>query len=145
MFWKDGLSKKSASKHDHFCNIWKDGISCFQKIWYFFFGRKMKEDDLYQRPLEIWYFLYICVGVTSMALSRKNTHKGDISGISEKRWYSSWKIWYFCWNTILIDTLEMAQYSATGDVLQEKVFLEISQNAQEKTCFRASFLIKLQV
>ena len=71
MFWKDGLSKKSASKHDHFCNIWKDGISCFQKIWYFFFGRKMKEDDLYQRPLEIWYFLYICVGVTSMALSRK--------------------------------------------------------------------------
>ena len=44
----------------------------------------MKEDDLYQRPLEIWYFLYICVGVTSMALSRKNTHKGDISGISEK-------------------------------------------------------------
>ena len=59
-----------------------------------------------------------------------------------KRWYSSWKIWYCCWNTILIDTLEMAQYAATGDILQEKVFLEISQNAQEKTCARASFLNK---
>ena len=27
----------------------------------------------------------------------------------------------------------------------EKVFLEISQNSQENTCARASFLIKLQV
>ena len=32
-----------------FCNIWKDGISFFQKLWYFFFRRKMKEDDLYQK------------------------------------------------------------------------------------------------
>ena len=49
MFWKDGLSKKFAPEHDLFCNIWKDGISFFQKIWYFFFRRKMKEDDLYQK------------------------------------------------------------------------------------------------
>ena len=33
---------------------------------------------------------------------------------------------------------------ATGVVMQEKVFLEISQNSQENTCARASFLIKLQ-
>ena len=144
MFWKDSLSKKSASEHDHFCNIWKDGISCFQKIWYFFFGRKMEEDDLYQRTLEIWYFLYIFVGVTSMPCPEK-IHVGVTSLVSAKKMVLSWKIWYFCWNTILIDTLEMARYAATGDVLQEKVFLEISQNAQEKTCASASFLIKLQV
>ena len=29
-------------------------------------------------------------------------------------------------------------------VLQEKMFLEISQNSQENTCVRVSFLIKLQ-
>ena len=49
MFWKDALSKKFAPEHDLFCNIWKDGISFFHKIWYFFFRRKMKEDDLYQK------------------------------------------------------------------------------------------------
>ena len=34
--------------------------------------------------------------------------------------------------------------AATGGVLSEKVFLEISQNLQENTCARVSFLIKLQ-
>ena len=33
---------------------------------------------------------------------------------------------------------------ATRGVLLEKVFLEISQNSQENTCARVSFLIKLQ-
>ena len=33
--------------------------------------------------------------------------------------------------------------AATRGVLQEKVFLEISQNSQENTCARVSFLIKL--
>ena len=34
---------------------------------------------------------------------------------------------------------------ATGGVLYEKVVLENSQNSQENTCTRVSFLIKLQV
>ena len=34
--------------------------------------------------------------------------------------------------------------AATGGVLQEKVSLEISQNLQENTCVRVSFLIELQ-
>ena len=34
--------------------------------------------------------------------------------------------------------------AATTGVLYKKVFLEISQNSQENTCTRASFLIKLQ-
>ena len=68
-------------------------------------------------------------------MPRKNTPKGDISGITEKDDIHPRK---------LIDTLERAEETATGDVLQEKVFLEISQNSQEKTCARASFLIKLQ-
>ena len=33
--------------------------------------------------------------------------------------------------------------AATECVLQEKVFLEISQHSQENTCARVSFLIKL--
>ena len=32
--------------------------------------------------------------------------------------------------------------AATGGVLSEKVFIEISQNSQENTCDRVSFLIK---
>ena len=36
------------------------------------------------------------------------------------------------------------QKQSSGGVLQKKVFLEISQNSQENTCARASFLIKLQ-
>ena len=34
--------------------------------------------------------------------------------------------------------------AATGDVLQEGVFLEILQNSQENTYTRVSFLLKLQ-
>ena len=34
--------------------------------------------------------------------------------------------------------------AATRVVQQENVFLEISQNSQENTCARVSFLIKLQ-
>ena len=34
--------------------------------------------------------------------------------------------------------------AAIRGVLSEKVLLEISQNSQEHTCTRASFLIKLQ-
>ena len=34
--------------------------------------------------------------------------------------------------------------AATGGVLQEKVSLEISQNLQENTCVRVSFLIEMQ-
>ena len=35
--------KKIALKYDASCIFWNDGISS-PKIWYFFFGRKMKED-----------------------------------------------------------------------------------------------------
>ena len=79
-------------------------------------------------------------------MPRKNTPKGDISGITEKDDIHPRFILdpsYFCWNTTFIDTLERAQETATGDV-QEKAFLEISQNSQAKTCARASFLINLQ-
>ena len=34
--------------------------------------------------------------------------------------------------------------AATGGVMSEKVFLEISKNSQENTCARVSFSIKLQ-
>ena len=37
----------------------------------------------------------------------------------------------------------LSSEAAIGDVLYEKVFLEISQNYPENTCARVSFLIKL--
>ena len=108
-----------------------------------------------KKRVEIWYFLYICIGVTGVTLhswqkdkdAPKNTPKGSISGITEKDDIPSRFIldsFCFCWNTTSIYTLERAQEAATGDVLQEKVFLEILQNSQGKTRARASFLIKLQ-
>ena len=39
---------------------------------------------------------------------------------------------------------ETSAEAATRGALWEKVFLEISQNSQENTCARVSFLIKLQ-
>ena len=122
----------------------------------FSLGGKWKKMIFIKKRVEIWYFLYICVGVTGVTLPswqkkqrcrEKNAPKGDISGITEKDDIHSRFILdssCFCWNTTSIYTLERAQEAATGDVLQEKVFLEISQNSQGKTCARASFLIKLQ-
>ena len=43
-----------------------------------------------------------------------------------------------------IITSSLSSEAATGGVLQKKVFCEISQNSQENTCARVSFLIKLQ-
>ena len=93
IFWKDDLSKKIAPEHDLFCNIWKDGISFFQKIWFFFFRRKMKEDGLYQKTRGNMIFsVYMHRGCRREVpfwqqkpnIPRKNTPKGDISGITEK-------------------------------------------------------------
>ena len=43
---------------------------------------------------------------------------------------------------ILISQLLRITEAATRDALEEKVFLEISQNSAENTCTRVSFLIK---
>ena len=75
MFWEYGLSKKFTPEHDLFCNIWKHGISFFQKIWYFFFGRKMKEDDLYQKPL----------GNMVFSVYMRRRHKHDIALLAKKQ------------------------------------------------------------
>ena len=45
---------------------------------------------------------------------------------------------------ILLIEFFKIQKQSSGGVLQKKVFLEISQNSQENTCARVSFLRKLQ-
>ena len=45
---------------------------------------------------------------------------------------------------LLLPSYVYLSEAAIEAVLSEKVFLEISQNLQENTCARASFLIKLQ-
>ena len=44
-------------------------------------------------------------------------------------------------NTVM--SLQIKVRSSRPDVFCEKVFLEISQNSQENTCARASFLISV--
>ena len=160
IFSSDVLKRWSWQKNhvwtwSFFCNIWEDGISFFQKILYFFFRRKIKEDDLYQKTSGNMIFS-VCMrrhirrGITLLAKKTKmppiNIPKGDISSITEKDDIHPRFILdssYFCWNTTFIDTPERAQETVTRDVPQKKVFLEISQNSQGKTCARVSFLIKL--
>ena len=54
----------------------------------------------------------------------------------------------FIWVIKIVKTVKLidTKYSeaATRGVLYKKVFLKISQNSQENTCARVSFLIKLQ-
>ena len=45
---------------------------------------------------------------------------------------------------VLLEKIIKHSEAATRGVLCKKVFLEISQNSQENTCARVSFLIKLQ-
>ena len=98
MFLKDGLPKKFEPEHDVFCNICKDGISFFQKIWYFFFRRKMKEDNLYQKTRgNMIFYVYmrrrykrdISLLAKKTKMPRKNTPKGDISSITERDYIHS--------------------------------------------------------
>ena len=130
-------------------------VFLFSRKYIFSLGGKWKKMIFIKKRVEIWHFLYKYLGVTGMTLPswqktkmpRKNTPEVDISGITEKDDIHPRLILdssYFCWNTTFMDTLERTQEAATGDILQEKVFLEISQNSQGKTCARASFLIKLK-
>ena len=63
-----------------------------------------------------------------------------------RKWYDWW--WFNC--NIKTVTLRCSiekvfqKQSPKVTVLWRKVFLEISQNSQENTCVRVSFLIKLQ-
>ena len=132
IFWKDGLSKKIALEYDLFCNIWKDGISFFPKI-NFFFTRTMK-DDLSQKKrkkiMEIWYFLYICINVINRILpfcqKRKDNllpqkiHLKVTFPASLKKMIfiqENMVLWYFCWNTILINILDWHSRKTSNDSL----------------------------
>ena len=114
----------------------------------------MKEDVLYQTTR----------GNMVFSVYMRRSYKHDIALLAKKQRYlcpekihlgltspaSPKKIIFMLENMIffpkyhIIDTLERAQYRVTADVLQERLFFEISQNSQKKTCARASFLIKLQ-
>ena len=111
MFWKDSLSKKLAPEHDLFCNIWKDGFF-FSRKYIFSLGGKWKKMIFIKKRVEIWYFLYICVGVRDVALPpwlknedapKKYTSsvKGVISDDIHPRFILDSS--YFCWNTTFID------------------------------------------
>ena len=49
-----------------------------------------------------------------------------------------------CWTTTHLYNQKITNLRSSHKCSVEKVFLEISQNLQENTCARVSFLIKLQ-
>ena len=64
-----------------------------------------------------------------------------------KHFNSTMFLQYRTWNSnvFFFSAMPVLQLkAATGGVLQEKMFLEISQNSQKNTCVRVSYLIKLQ-
>ena len=63
---------------------------------------------------------------------------------SNKGWYDSNKGWYGSSKDSRTTLCKLRVNAATKDVLCKKVFLEISQNSQENTRVRVSFLMKLQ-
>ena len=69
--------KKFAPEHGIFCNIWKYGISFFREIWYFFLSGKWKKVIFINKYMEIWYFLYICINVT--------THQRSVALLAKKK------------------------------------------------------------
>ena len=76
-----------------------------------------------------------------MKLERKSPNKFCVDFID---------ILVSCPRLLLMSTKKVKSYirncyseAATGSVIWEKVFLEITQNSQENTCARVSFLIKL--
>ena len=68
MLWKDGLSKKFAPEHDLFVISGKMVFLLFKNYDIFSLGGKWKKMIFIKKRVEIWYFLYICVGVKSMTL-----------------------------------------------------------------------------
>ena len=54
-------------------------------------------------------------------------------------------LWLFCFNFYFGKSLQLGTEAATEGFLEEKVFLEISQNSEENTSATVSFLIKLRV
>ena len=65
----------------------------------------------------------------------ENTSLKNVLKFIQKRW---------CWSIFFAKDAGLKSEAATAGVLKEKVFVEISQNSQENTCARVSFLIKLQ-
>ena len=85
--------QKIVLEHDLFGNIWEDSISFFPKI-YFFFRRKLKDYLSHKIHGNMLFSVYVhkcykydtslLIKKTKITLSRKNTLKGDISGITEE-------------------------------------------------------------
>ena len=108
---KDDLSQKTTCKYDIFlkCSekmvfpknsrlntiffvISGKMVFLFSRKYIFSLGRKWKKLIFIKKCVQIWYFLYICVGVQAWhcppdkktKMSLKSTPKGDISRITEK-------------------------------------------------------------
>ena len=91
--------------------FWKDGISFFQKTWYFFFRRKMKEDNLYQKKRGNMIFsVYMrrryrrdIAHLSKKERCPEKIHLRVTSPASPKKMIFILDPSYFCWNITFID------------------------------------------
>ena len=67
-----------------------------------------------------------------------------VSASLDRTRYGMFNLWdVFPWESAVFEYVETTNRSSRPEVFYKKVFLEISQNSQENTCARVSFLIKL--
>ena len=79
------FSKWIALGHDLSCIIWKDGIF-FPKTWYFFLGRKVRE-DLFQEihgNMKFSVYTYRCYKRGAMPICQKNQRWSYLAKIHQK-------------------------------------------------------------
>ena len=96
--------KKIALEYDFSYIIWKDGIF-FRKMWYFFFGRKMKDgfsQEIHGNMIfSVYMYKYYKCDITllpkksEMIFSRKNTLKGDWHSRSHSRKSSNDSLYFY--------------------------------------------------
>ena len=96
-----------------------------------------------------------CIGhIQNSGIFRIKVHSSIFKQIKHLLEYTYTKYIHTYWGiikaysdmfTTLNNSLILATDTATRGVLWKKLFLEISQNSQENTCARVSFLIQLQV
>ena len=118
--------QKIAMEYDLFCIITKDDICFSQKYDIFSLDGKWKMTFLkkIQENMTLFVYLYKCYKYDISILpkkqrwsSPKKRHLKVTFLASLKIWYSSYKMWYFCWSTILIDILDWHSRKSLNDSL----------------------------
>ena len=140
-----GSSKKFIWKGNHHSKespILLEFLNLYQSFWI-----RLKMDFLSENECKIFWKIpekrIRFSNVVILLHDRKNRQK-VISCLNMLRYmFCSWDV-SFCFLLYIYSLCFRSSYRINRVALWKKVFLKISQNSQENTCVRVSFLIKLQ-